>query len=151
MSMIRYPKHETWLPFGSLSQFREEVNRLLEGSFGASGETGLLGGWTPPLDIYHDKDNLYVKAELPGLKKEEIELSLYEGVLTLSGERKQESHAEGKPLREERYYGRFQRSVTLPAEVDADKISASYRDGILEITLPKAEAAKPRQIEVNIS
>ncbi len=151
MSIIRYPKQDAWLPFGGLSQFRDEVNRLLEGTLGVSGEVGALGGWAPPLDLYQDKDHLYVKIELPGMKKEEIELSLYEGVLTIAGERKQESKSgEGKSLREERFYGRFQRSVTLPAEVDAEKISATYRDGILEVTLPKSEAAKPKQIEVSV-
>jgi HSP20 family protein len=86
------------------------------------------------------------------MKKEEIDISLHDGVLTISGERKQEREAKnGDTFRSERYFGKFQRSVTLPASVDGGKVKASYKDGILRVELPKAEEAKPRQIEVSVS
>jgi len=108
--------------------------------------------WTPALDVYDEKDNFVVKVELPGMKKEDIDISLHAGVLTVSGERKHDrEQKEGGTFRSERYFGRFQRSVTLPTVVNAGDVKASYKDGILTIDLPKAEEAKPRQIAVNVS
>jgi HSP20 family protein len=102
--------------------------------------------------MYEDKDSVIVRAELPGMKKEEIEVSLHDGALTLSGERKSEQHSEeGEAYRSERFFGRFQRTVTLPAQVAADKVKAQYKDGVLTITLPKAEEAKPKHIDINVS
>jgi HSP20 family protein len=93
-----------------------------------------------------------VKVELPGMKKDEIEISLHDGVLTVSGERKTENEVkEGQTFRSERYFGKFQRSVTLPTAVDAGKVKAAYKDGVLTIDLAKAEEAKPKQIEVSVS
>ncbi len=112
----------------------------------------LMSGWTPTLDIYEDKDALYVRAELPGMKKEEIEVSLHEGTLSISGERKHEGKYEhAEVYRTERFVGRFQRTATLPAPVAADKVKAQYKDGILTITLPKTEEAKPKHIDVNVN
>jgi len=92
-----------------------------------------------------------VKVELPGIKKEDIEISLHDGVLTVSGERKHEvEKKERQSFRSERYFGKFQRSVTLPAAVNVGGVKAAYKDGILSIELPKAEEAKPRQIKVNV-
>jgi HSP20 family protein len=105
----------------------------------------------PAIDVYEDKDNVFVRAELPGMKKDEIDISLHEGVLTLSGERKLENEYEkADSHRTERFVGRFQRSVTLPAPVEAGKVRATYKDGVLAVTLPKAEEAKPKQITVNV-
>ena len=89
--------------------------------------------------------------ELPGMRKEDIEISLHDGMLTISGERKDESADEGeKDGRSERFVGKFRRSISLPTRVDADKVNASYKDGILTVTLPKAEEVKPKQIQVNV-
>ena len=111
----------------------------------------LLSGWTPAIDLYEDKDNFYLKAELPGMKKEDIELSLHDGSISISGERKTENkYGEDELYRAERFFGRFQRTVTLPAPVASDKIKAQYRDGILTVTLPKTEEAKPKHIDVNV-
>ena len=155
MKIIRYqdPELVAWTPVDRLSQLRDEMNRLLDGSLaGYAGSGGLFSGWSPALDITQDKDNVFVKVELPGLKKEDIDISLHEGMLTIAGERKQEKkEGEGETFREERYFGRFHRTVTLPTQVDAANVKASYRDGILEIQLPKAEEAKPKQIEVHVS
>ena len=153
MSLIRYqfPETSAWSSSDRLSSLRDEVNRLFDFSW-PSRDSGLFSGWSPALDVHDDKDSLSVQVELPGVKKDEIDISLHEGVLTVSGQRKLErERQEGETFRSERYFGKFQRSVTLPAAVDADKVKASYTDGILTIDLPKAEEAKPKQIAVNIS
>ena len=85
------------------------------------------------------------------MRKEDIEISLHDGVLTIGGERKHETAEGEKAERSERYVGKFRRSVTLPARVDANKVSATYKDGILTVTMPKAEDAKPRQIQINVA
>jgi HSP20 family protein len=101
----------------------------------------------PALNVWEDDDNLYVEAELPGLKPEDIDASVSEGdQLTIAGERK--PGGEGRPLRQECWYGRFSRTVTLPTNVNADEVEASYDGGVLTLTLPKMEEAKPRRITV---
>ena len=137
-------------PFNQLTRIRNEINRIFESplDFLAS-TTSFFEGWEPTVDIYEDKDKITVKAELPGMKKEEIEVSLHGSTLVLSGERKHEAEQkEGENYRAERYFGRFQRNVTLPGPVDPNKIQAGYRDGVLTITLPKSEESKPKQIQV---
>lgn len=154
MSLIRYqfPQlQNSWPSFDRLSSLRDELDRLFDFAQ-PTRDSGLFSGWTPALDVFDDKDHLTVAVELPGLKKEDIDLSLHDGVLTVSGERKTErEQKEGESFRSERTFGRFQRSVTLPTAVDASKVSAAYKDGILTVTLPKAEEAKPKQIEVAVS
>jgi len=108
----------------------------------------LPASWSPVVDVFEDKDAYTVKAELPGLKKEEIEVSVHDGALVISGERKLAQKAEGEVHRTERFYGKFQRVIGLPAQVEADKVQAGYKDGVLTITLPKTELVKPRQITI---
>ena len=111
-----------------------------------------LTGWAPALEVHEDKDNFTVHVELPGLKREDIGVSLQDGALVISGERKEEKVSEGTEVhRQERFYGKFQRALTLPAPVAADKVKAAYKDGILTVTLPKAEEAKPKQIAVSVN
>jgi HSP20 family protein len=111
-----------------------------------------LNAWVPPVDVHENAETLVVKAELPGMKKEDIQVTLHDGLLSISGERKSDvEQKEGETHRTERFFGRFQRSITLTAPVNADKIEASYKDGVLTVTLPKTEEAKPRQIEVSLS
>jgi HSP20 family protein len=151
MSLIRYqsPEVSNWTPFNRLATIRDEFDRLFDFTW-PSRDTGLLGGWSPALDVYDDKNNLVVTLEVPGMKKEEIDISLHDGMLTVSGERKDErEQTEGQAFRSERYFGKFQRSLSLPAAVEGNKVKASYKDGILTITLPKAEGAKPKQISVS--
>jgi HSP20 family protein len=152
MKLSRTNKPDVWSGFDDqLSVLRDEINRMFEtpgNGFGRS--SGFFGGWTPTVDLYEDKDHLIVKAEMPGMKKEEIELSLHQGSLTISGERKFE-HGDANASRSERFFGRFQRSIALPKEVDAGKVNASYKDGILTVRLAKTEESKPRQIEVKAS
>jgi len=151
MNLIRFQRHDPWLsPFGRLDTLRDEINRLFDAPLGDFfGEHQTLNGWTPALDVYEEKDNLVVKVELPGVKKDEIDVSVHENTLTVSGERKSErTEEDASATRAERYFGRFQRTVTLPKPVDKGKITARYKDGILTVTLAKTEEAKPKQIQV---
>jgi HSP20 family protein len=150
---LQRPSLLNWMPFDQLATVRDEMNRLFESTLGDGIQSpDLFGGWTPAVDLYEDKDHLIVRAELPGMTKDSIDISLHEGILTLSGERKAEELPEGsEAYRSERFYGRFQRSFDLPKPVEAERVQASYRDGILTVTLPKTEEAKPRQIQVNVS
>jgi HSP20 family protein len=133
---------------------RDEIDRLFDSPMDAltSSSQQFLNGWLPTLDLYEEKDHLVLKAELPGMKKEDIDISLHGDVLTLSGERKEEEvFDKAETYRAERFLGRFQRTLTLPVTVDASKVQASYKDGVLTVTLPKAEEAKPKQIEVKVA
>ena len=104
------------------------------------------------MNLHEDKDNVYVTAELPGLKVSEIALSIENGTLSIGGERKfDEKHRDAKAYRTERFVGKFQRLITLPASVDATKVVAQYKDGVLSVTLPKAEEARRKQIEVKVN
>jgi len=138
---------------GRLSSLRDEIDRLFEAPLAELARSSQwLSGWSPALDVFEEKDNFIVKAELPGMKKEDIEVSLHEGSLTISGERKgQDTFKDADVYRSERFVGRFQRTIALPAPVAADKVKAEYKDGVLSITLPKTEEAKPKQIDVNVS
>jgi HSP20 family protein len=147
------PELATWTGFGRLTNLRDEIDRLFDAPLAElTRSSQLLSGWTPALDVYEDKDSFLVKAELPGMKKEDIELSLRDGSLSISGERKSENkYEDAEVYRAERFFGKFQRTVTLPTPVAADKVKAQYKDGILTITLPKTEEAKPKHIDVNVS
>lgn len=133
--------------FGSpLLRLRDRLNQFFDVP---TWDQDFFEGWMPAVDIREDKDKLTVKAELPGMKKEDINVSLHENNLILSGERRcEETQKEGEFYRSECYYGKFQRSILLPTSVDSSKIDASYNDGILRVTLPKSEQAKRKQIQV---
>jgi HSP20 family protein len=154
MTLIRYqaPDLAPWPAADRWSNLRDELNSFFElplwSSFARAGQ--LFTGWSPALDLYQSNDNMVAVVELPGMRKDDIEISLHDGTLTISGERKRESNANGeKAERTERYIGTFRRSIALPTRVDASKVSATYRDGILTVTLPKAEEVKPKQIQVS--
>ena len=154
MSLIRYqsPEITAWPALDRWSSLRDNVNSLFElpfwSTFGRQGE--FFSGWSPALDLYQNNDNVVAVIELPGMRKEDIEISLHDGTLAISGERKSEPSNGEKAERTERYVGKFRRSITLPTRVNANKVSATYRDGILTVTLPKAEEAKPKQIQVTV-
>jgi HSP20 family protein len=161
MTSTRWQRPEFWglSPFRRVASLRDEVDNFINLALGrlanASVENGhgpqSLEGWFPAVDVYEDKEQLQVKAELAGLKKEDIEISMQDGYLTLSGERKlEEKQDNGEVRRSERWVGRFHRSISLPCRVDAEKITATYNDGVLTVTLPKAEEAKPKQIPITI-
>jgi HSP20 family protein len=108
-----------------------------------------LRAWAPALDVHEDKEGFTIRAELPGMKREDIEVSVQDGALVISGERAEEKVNEGTEVhRQERYFGRFSRALTLPTAVAGDKVKATYKDGILTVVLPKAEEAKPKRIAV---
>ena len=145
MRLTRRPRYD--MP---LSRLRDQLSQIFEQPEFAL--TDLLGGgWTPVIDVLEDKDKLTVKAEVPGFKREDLEVSVHENSLILSGERKsEEERKDGEFFRSERFYGRFHRTIPLPYAVETDKIQAQYRDGVLNVTLPKAEHAKAKQIEVTV-
>jgi len=154
MNLIRYqaPESAPWPALDRWSNLRDELNSFFDMPFWSGfGRTGqLFTGWSPALDLYESGDHLVAAVELPGMRKEDIDISLHDGTLTISGERKSESDKNGETAqRTERYVGTFRRSIALPTRVDAGKVSATYQDGILRVTLPKAEEAKPKQIQVS--
>jgi HSP20 family protein len=151
MNIIRYEGPTARLaPFARFSTMTDEMGRLLDLPFFGRLNRFAPAAWVPAFDLYEDKDKLTVRAELPGLKKDQIQLTLKDDVLTVSGERKQDADAEKRDqIRRERVFGAFERSVTLPYPVNQAGISAAYENGILTVTLPKAEEAKPRQIAIN--
>ncbi|MBU1086803.1 MAG: Hsp20/alpha crystallin family protein [Candidatus Omnitrophica bacterium] len=155
MSLVPYRKNN-WLsdPLGELENLHREMNRLFDFSFANNpfGETTLLGSqWSPTIDIHESKDSFLVKADLPGLAKDEIEISVQDNNLIIKGEKKKEHEVkEENYYKTERFYGSFYRTIQLPALVDDAKVEAQYKDGVLSLTLPKREDAKPKQIKVQI-
>ncbi len=150
MALIRWSPR-TWDPFGELSTLQERMNRLFEERLPSTrNEEELnLGTFYPAVDIREGDKEITIKAELPGIKKEDVHIDVNDGVITLSGERKLEKEDKKENYhRIERSYGSFHRSFTLPSTVDVEKIKATYKDGILEATLPKTEEAKPKSIPV---
>ena len=150
MRLTRFQRPELmdWPPFGRLTSLRDEINRLFE-SPEANGGSDVFNSWAPAVDVYEDHNNLTVRAELPGMNKADIDISLHENVITISGERKEEKQVAGNQAsRRERFQGRFTRSISLPKQVNAAEVKATYKDGMLTVTLPKAEEAKPRQISI---
>lgn len=142
MKLMQYTRPGlAWPTFGRLASLQDELNQLFESP---------LQAWAPALDVHEDKEGYTIRAELPGMKREEIEVSIQEGTLVISGERKTEPVKEDTEVhRQERYFGKFSRALTLPTAVAADKVKASYKDGILTVVVPKAEEAKPKQITVS--
>jgi HSP20 family protein len=139
--------------FGGLTRLHDSLEQLFDLPLTAlTRSSQLVSGSAPTFDVFEDKDSLYVRAELPGLRKEDINLSLHDGSLSISGERKSDENlANAEVHHAERFYGRFERTMTLPAPVAVDKVTAQYKDGILTITLPKAEEAKPKTIDVSVN
>jgi len=125
---------------------------MFDGFFrGSQEEDTALALWTPAVDIAEHDDQYVVKVELPGVSKDEVKITLESNILTIRGEKKQEKETKKENYhRVERSYGSFQRSFTLPTTVKSDKIDASYNNGVLTVALPKAEEAKPKQIEVKV-
>jgi len=143
-----------WNPNRDMMSVRDEMSRVLNEVFGrgASDESAWVSGaWTPPVDIYETDEALVMKAELPGFSKDDISIELKENTLVIKGERKHEDEVkEGNYHRMERSYGAFQRAFMLPMTVDQEKVKASYKDGILELRLPKVQAAQPKRIAVSV-
>ena len=154
MAMVRWSPFvsmERWEPFGNVSDIHEEINRLLDSFLGRPTSTADVRNWVPALDMHETKDEFVLKFELPGVKDKDVSLSIVEDLLTVKGERAFAADTEGKNARHiERVYGKFERSVRLPMPVQAEKVTATYRDGVLEVMLPKAEEVKPKAIKIDI-
>lgn len=145
MSIVRYD------PFRDLRSLQDEVNRLFSTNLSRPfGDEGMArGAWNPSVDIYENKDQIVLEAELPGMKREDFDLSIENNVITLRGERRFEKQDEGDNFhRVERSYGSFARSFTLPQTVQTDEVTAEYRNGVLRVKMPKREEVKARRIEV---
>ena len=147
---------ERWRPFGmerwaNASDIQGEVNRLFDSFFGrpAAGAAGRT--WAPAVDLYETNDDLVLTMEVPGVRDKDVTVSITGDLLSIKGERRFEHDVkEQQLLHVERTYGKFERLVQLPIPVQADKVKASYRDGILEVRLPKTEEIKPKEIKVDI-
>ncbi|MGH7801896.1 MAG: Hsp20/alpha crystallin family protein [Thermodesulfobacteriota bacterium] len=144
---------DPWKDFGSL---QERINRIFDDTirtlYPTDGEELEKGTWAPAVDIYETNDSFVVSADLPGLNKDEIQIDLKDNTLTLKGEKKfEEKVSKDNYIRVERSYGSFVRSFTLPQNVDPEKIKAKYKEGVLEVTIPKKEETKPKQIKVELS
>ena len=137
-----------WDPFRDLVSLQDRVSRLFtDGVDRFPAEA--VGPWTPPVDIYEEADRIVLRAEIPGVNREDIEVKLENSTLTLRGEKKQEKEVTTENAqRIERFYGTFSRSFILPTSVNADQIKATCKDGLLEVIVPKADTAKSKKIEV---
>lgn len=145
---------ERWEPFRGLNDIQSEVNRLFDGVLGRpSAVEGTRGArvWMPVVDVYETKDDLVLSFEIPGVREDNISLSITGDLLTVKGERTFDRELNDESYRYiERVYGKFERTVQLPMPVQADKVKATYRDGVLEVRLPKAEEVKPKAIKIDI-
>jgi HSP20 family protein len=144
-----------WDPFRELEDLSARLNRMIGRSAVPQGdgkEALTLADWTPSVDISETDTEYLIKAELPEIKREDVKVTVEDGVLTIQGERRQEKEEQGKKFhRVERAYGSFLRSFTVPDYVDDAKVSAEFKDGVLSLHLPKSEKAKPKAIEVRVS
>jgi HSP20 family protein len=137
--------------FGSLRR----LSNALDEAFGAwpreEGNGAITSAWLPPCDVFEDKEAVKIMAEVPGVRPEDVKISLENNLLTIRGEKRQQSEERNERVhRYERSYGSFERSFALPSTVDPDKITAGYENGILTVTIPKVERARPREIPVKV-
>lgn len=145
-----------WDPFNELTSLQDRFNQLLTQpffrGFGPSAEQSLTAAnFIPPVNIFEDEQTINIEAEVPGVQEKELDISLENNVLTISGERKMENEEKKENFhRIERSYGRFTRSFTLPPTVDTDNVNAEFNNGVLKITLNKREEAKPKQIKIGV-
>jgi HSP20 family protein len=142
-----------WSPWREMPALQNRFNRLFDDPFfrvGQMDDDAGMGLWNPVVDLYEKDDHFMIKAELPGVDKKDIKIDLQDRLLTLSGERTYDNEVkEENYYRRERSYGKFQRAFTLPADVDSDKIKAEFKDGVLQIEVPKPEEKKAKQVTVH--
>jgi HSP20 family protein len=146
MTLVRWTPKRRLDPFAGLLDLQRTFSNLLAPTAQTEDE---FGNWVPAVDVYSDENAVVVQAEVPGLDRKDIEVNLDEGILTIKGERKHEKERKENGYHfVERAYGKFYRAIRVPAEVDGTKVKAEMKEGVLTITLPKAEQAKARQIEI---
>jgi HSP20 family protein len=139
-----------WEPFRGVTTLQDQINRLFNDTFERSSDDSSLSAWAPSVDIYETEHELVVKADLPDIDPKDLDIRVENNILTIRGERKFEKKVnEENYLRVERSYGSFARSFTLASTVNSDAIKAEYQNGVLTLTVPKREEAKPKQIKVN--
>jgi HSP20 family protein len=142
-----------WEPFRELVTAQRDFDRLFREAFSSASGEGEVSTrtWAPPVDIYENGDNLVLKAELPGINPDDVEVRVEDNTLYLKGERKFEKEVKEENYhRVERAYGTFARSFTLSNTIDSEKVTAGYKDGVLTLTLPKREEAKPKTIKISV-
>lgn len=143
-----------WRPTRDLLSFQRDMSRMLNDFFAEPSPVAdaFERDWVPAVDIFEKNDEVNLVAELPGLTKEDVDISIENGTLTISGEKKRESEVKDDNFhRVERAYGRFQRSFSLPSAIDPKKVKAVFKDGILTVNLGKKEEAKPKKVEIEVS
>jgi len=155
MPIVKWTR-PSWDPFRTMENLQDEMNRLFSTSLARFPELASRqvaeSFWTPAMDVYETKEDLVVHCELPGLKQEDIHVTIEDNCLVFEGERKQSSEIkEDNYYRMERWSGKFYRSFELPHSVDAEKIRATYESGVLKVILPKKPEAKPKQIQIKVS
>ena len=145
---------EKWDPFRNMSDIQGEVNRLFDGFLGrpaVSGAGSAVRTWAPVLDMHETENEVVLNFELPGVSEKDVALSITGDLLTLKGERTvNREFKDDNAYHAERVYGKFERSVQLPMPVQSEKVKGTYRDGVLEVKLPKAEEVKPKAIKIDI-
>jgi HSP20 family protein len=141
-----------WDPARELDTLQTDLNRVFDTFFGGRTANGATRRWVPAMDLVETDDHLVLKADLPGLARDDVEIEVKDGILTVSGERKTE-HEEGSNgfHRVERAYGRFSRSLSLPQGIDADQVQADFDKGVLEVRIPKPAERKPHRVEIGAS
>jgi len=142
-----------WQPYGAVASLQDSINKLFQDAFSRANidEDFALSAWKPLVDIFDKDDAIVIHAELPGVKKEDVAIEVKDNVLTLRGERTESKEIkEDKYYRKERTFGSFHRAFTLPAAVNPDSIRATFKDGVLEIEIPKPEEQKPKQVKISI-
>jgi HSP20 family protein len=144
---------ERWDQGRDMVDLQQEVNRIFDSFFGRGTQMASPErAWAPAMDMYETKDELVLAAELPGVNEKDVHLSITGDVLTIRGERSSSADtSQHAQYRGERWFGRFERAVTLPIQIQADKVKATYRDGVLTVKLPKAEEMKPKEIKIDIA
>jgi HSP20 family protein len=140
-----------WDPLQEFLAMSNRLNRPANDPYAQRTEDA-FGAWAPPVDIFERQDHLVIRAEVPGIHKEDMDVRIENGVLTLHGERKEEKEAGDVSTHlTERVYGSFTRSFSLPTTVDSTRVTATYKDGVLEVTVPKVETAKPKKVEIKVA
>lgn len=152
MALIRFRSFpQTLDPSRDLTDIQTQMNRLFDNVLGQPFPSGMMErAWTPPVDMYETKNEIVVAVELPGLNEKDIRLSITGDLLTIQGERQWSAEArEAGHYRQERWFGKFERALSLPIPVEAGQVKATYRDGVLAVRLPKTEGVKPKEIKID--